>query len=449
MSEVQSSCTGPQTRLLITCPYSGSTTDSPQDNDSTVNAGKHFVIHVKEIGESNLKKCDIFPTSHAYIAARPVFLIRDPIRVFDSWKNSGRTDTQDLINCFTNLFRNLDQTPNNAAPFLVYEQVIRDPRNEIKRLCAWWGVPFSETTIGSKKQSDSSLSVANHDNQSTIIEASSFEVEIPYHNLLTNSEKDDIEERVGNLYLRCWNDDVHRLQAILAEKTWFGFDLDDTLHEFRRSSGKAMNEVFESISGRYDIPIPALKGEYSKILKEKTADAFSDGKTSHDYRRERFTSLITHFSASTDNEFLAELLQLYETTLMQSLELKSGALGLLSTIKKAGKKIVVITEGPQDAQERTIKGLGIGGYVDFLATTNRFRDTKINGLFPKVLNHLGISSRDMVYIGDNEQRDMNPAMAEGIFSIHLAEAEHVSLNTSPPRINTLNKLRHILLSSIP
>ena len=39
---------------------------------------------------------------------------------------------------------------------------------------------------------------------------------------------------------------------------------------------------------------------------------------------------------------------------------------------------------------------------------------------------------------------MKPATAEGIFSIHLAETEHVSLNTDPPRINTLRKLQYIL-----
>lgn len=50
----------------------------------------------------------------------------------------------------------------------------------------------------------------------------------------------------------------------------------------------------------------------------------------------------------------------------------------------------------------------------------------------------------MAYIGDNEQRDMKPAMAEDIFSIHLAETKHVSLNTFPPQINTPRNLQYIL-----
>lgn len=146
---------------------------------------------------------------------------------------------------------------------------------------------------------------------------------------------------------------------------------------------------------------------------------------------------------------MAELLGSYEATLMASLELKCGALGLLSAVRNMGKKIVVMTEGPQDAQERTVQGLGIGGYIDFLATTNHFRVSKTSGLFPRVLEHLGISPGDMVYVGDNEQRDMEPAMAEGIFSIHLAETKHVSLNTFPPQINTLRKLQYIFSNDGP
>ncbi len=109
-----------------------------------------------------------------------------------------------------------------------------------------------------------------------------------------------------------------------------------------------------------------------------------------------------------------------------------------------GKKIIVITEGPQDAQERAVRGLGIDGFIDFLATTTHFGVAKTDGLFPRVLEHLCVTSGDIVYIGDNEERDMKPALAEGIFSIHLAEMKHVSFNTIPPKINTLRKLQYIL-----
>jgi putative hydrolase of the HAD superfamily len=178
------------------------------------------------------------------------------------------------------------------------------------------------------------------------------------------------------------------------------------------------------------------------VLRTSTSNAFSDGRLSSEYRKDRFLAVASHFSLPLEQEqpFLTQLLQFYETTLKQSLELKSGTLDLLKTIKHLGKKVVVITEDPQDAQEWTIENLGISSRVDFIATTNHFKVTKTDRLFPRVLEPLGIDPPEIAYVGDNEKRDMKPAMAEGILSFHLAENRNCDLNASPPRINTLNKL---------
>jgi putative hydrolase of the HAD superfamily len=426
--------------------------------------GNRFLISKEELGNDSSKgEClyDVCTTPSTYATVRPIFLIRDPIRVFDSWKKVGWIDEKSLVHCYTNLCRMLHEAPAHAISCLLYEHLVQEPQREIRRICARWGVPFSETMLDFEKPFGSAFIYASDREKSIYLEkkplglfttveaSSSIQPDVPYHGLLSNTEKDHIEEQLGRLYIKRWGSDVLRLGTILAEKTWIGFDLDDTLHEFRRSSGTATNKVLEEISNRFGALVPELKDEYSRVLREKTANAFSDGKTSFDYRRERFTSVMAHFSLPQDDQFMDELLELYELTLMASLELKCGAIGLLSTLKDMGKKIVIMTEGPQDAQERTVQGLGISDYIDFLATTNYFGVTKTNGLFPKVLEHLEISSGDIAYIGDNEQRDMEPAMAEGIFSIHLAETKHVSLNTFPPQVNTLNKLQYIVSDTDP
>ena len=262
--------------------------------------------------------------------------------------------------------------------------------------------------------------------------------------MLPPAEKDEIEEVLHRLYHDRWRDKVSQLRVFLAGKSWIGFDLDDTLHEFRRASAAASTRTLAAISQKYGTPLPALKEQYSKVLQEKTSNALSDGKSSSEYRRERFSAVLVHFSLPLDASFMEQLLETYETTLKESLELKHGAIKLLSTIRSLDKKIVVITEGPQDAQERTLQDLGIATKIDFLATTNFFLVTKTNGLYQKVLEHLNISAADMVYVGDNEQRDMKPAIAEGIFCIHFDETKPLSLNSRPPRINNLKILDYIL-----
>ncbi|RSL99175.1 hypothetical protein CDV31_012297 [Fusarium ambrosium] len=234
-----------------------------------------------------------------------------------------------------------------------------------------------------------------------------------------------------------------KLLEILQTKTWFGFDLDDTLHEFRRSSRAAVTHCLTRISNENPhVKLEDLQAQYQIILKQGTASAFTDGKTSHDYRRERFSATLSHFELNHDS--IDELLQDYERVLVENLTLKPGAVSLLKAIKESGRKITVITEGPQDAQERAVRDLGIASYIDFLATTNRFGVAKTSGIFGKVLNHLDIQASDIVYIGDSKERDVEPATEEGIYTIHLREDQTAPLAINPPSINSLEVLAQLV-----
>lgn len=57
---------------------------------------------------------------------------------------------------------------------------------------------------------------------------------------------------------------------------------------------------------------------------------------------------------------------------MANLQLKPGAISLINTLKKMGKKMAIFTEGPVDAQVRTTEKLGLGQYMDMLVTSDGF-----------------------------------------------------------------------------
>ncbi|KAM0421111.1 hypothetical protein ACHAPT_011182 [Fusarium lateritium] len=234
-----------------------------------------------------------------------------------------------------------------------------------------------------------------------------------------------------------------QLLKILQAKTWVGFDLDDTLHEFRKASRAAVTHCLSRIANENPhSKVEDLEEQYRIILKQGTASAFTDGKTSHDYRRERFGATLSHFQLNHDS--IEELLHDYERVLVENLTLKPGALPLLKAIKESGRKIAVITEGPQDAQERAVRDLGIASYIDFLATTNRFGVAKTSRLFGKVLEHLKLQSREIVYVGDSKERDVEPATDEGIYVIHLREDQASSLTLDPSSINSLQVLTQLV-----
>ena len=232
----------------------------------------------------------------------------------------------------------------------------------------------------------------------------------------------------------------------LFSKPWFGFDLDDTLHEFRRASASASDHVFQTIHAAHNhLSIDTLKDSYRVILRNATANAFTDGRTSTEYRRERFDRLLqTH--GITDTVLLETLLDVYRDSLRANLTLKDGALQLLQTLHQQGKKVIVITEGPADAQEWTLHELGIQPYIDVLVTTNEIGRSKLDGLFGAVLKKYNIATKNIIYFGDNQVRDVQAARAEGILAVLYDTAGSVELeDTNALRVNSWATVENILV----
>lgn len=242
------------------------------------------------------------------------------------------------------------------------------------------------------------------------------------------------------------NHKIESIRKILLNKSWFGFDLDDTLHGFRKASRAASSTVFELISQTCEATIEELRTTYSTILSQKTSNAFADGKSSDIYRKERFSALMKAHSIGFTDTTLDQLAAAYKSSLESSLEIKPGAVSLLRRLKHIGKKVAIVTEGPEDAQKWTLEKLGIASYVDVLITSNRFGKTKVDGLFGLALKHLEINAQDVVYIGDSLEKDIYPARAEGILTIAFNETLSVVLDVTDLRVDSLRKLETILRS---
>lgn len=201
----------------------------------------------------------------------------------------------------------------------------------------------------------------------------------------------------------------------------FLFDLDDTLHSLRAASSTATKAVLTVFQEQNNIPLKSLEASYKTILTHSTASAFVEGKTSHQYRAERFQQLARGHNIPLPPEKLQEQVNLYERVLMQSLELKPGVLELFATLKRCGKGIAIVTEGPQDAQERTIQALGLASKIYYLATTNKLGVAKVDGLYERVVEELGLKVGEVIVVGDSWERDVLPAAKAGAFCVHFDE----------------------------
>ena len=181
---------------------------------------------------------------------------------------------------------------------------------------------------------------------------------IQSHQLLSNSEQDRVEKEVGRLYIESFGNRVDGVRGVLLSKTWFAFDLDDTL--------------------------------------------------------EQPTS-----------------------------ERKCGALSLLECLKQIGKKIAVITERHREAGDADLRRLGLSDLVDLLIAADPLSKSQVYPLHRETLKNLNINPYEMVYTG-SPVRDVSPAQKEGMYCIRYTEVDNFSLESVPPKINTLRKLEYIL-----
>lgn len=243
---------------------------------------------------------------------------------------------------------------------------------------------------------------------------------------------------------------VEDLHELLAGKAWLGFDLDDTLHSFRRAATAATRDTLRLMASAHDLDTDQLQDSYAQIQRDKTAHAFCDGRTADEYRRERFACLLRAMEQPVERAALDALLAQYRATLARALERKPGALELLRAVRASGRKVLVVTEGPQDAQEWTLRELGLAPLVDVLVTSNAFRVSKVDGLFEKTLAYLGVAGDEVVFVGDSLERDVRPAQRAGMLAVHYAEdGKGVEMGEDFLKVATLDQLRCLFSGGRP
>jgi putative hydrolase of the HAD superfamily len=204
------------------------------------------------------------------------------------------------------------------------------------------------------------------------------------------------------------------------ELRWIAFDLDDTLHYFKRASRKASEAVFRDIEQGSAIGLDELGDVYDRILRDAQNQHFSQPRTSREYRAERFGALLSEFGQESGPR-LERWLDLYDSALGEALELRPGARQALTAAKQAGLSVMVISEGPHDAQTTTIERLRIAASIDLLVTSAGEQASKSDGLFEKALDRAGCTPHEVLYVGDSVDRDIAPASALGIASVYVGE----------------------------
>ncbi|MBV6633499.1 MAG: HAD family hydrolase [Alphaproteobacteria bacterium] len=213
------------------------------------------------------------------------------------------------------------------------------------------------------------------------------------------------------------------------------FDLDDTLHDFRGASKAGMDAVYDYISEIYGVPQPRLEKAYGEILAEAQSHHFVTDKPAKKYREARFEKLLDAFSIIGVRD-LDHCLTLYQFSLDQATRPLDGAGEALKAAKDQDLMVLVISEGPHDAQTHALEQLGFSGLVDHLITSSKTGKSKSDGLYQATAKRLRLEPANILHVGDNPDRDTKAAEQAGwkALTVHAAEEK------AGPRINSLTEL---------
>lgn len=171
------------------------------------------------------------------------------------------------------------------------------------------------------------------------------------------------------------------------------FDLDDTLYmenEFVEYGLKNAANVAETVYG-----IVNANEKIRSLYQE------SKGKV--------FDRLVNAETIKDKEIAVAGLVKAYRNCEPKNLHCNPGVLDLLKTLKKKGVRTGIITDGFADVQKSKIKALGIQEYIDEIVITDELGGVqcrKPNPIgFEKMLKMLDVKPQEMVYIGDNPNKD--------------------------------------------
>ena len=171
------------------------------------------------------------------------------------------------------------------------------------------------------------------------------------------------------------------------------FDLDDTLYmenEFVEYGLKNAANVAETVYGIVN-------------ANEKIRSLYQESKVNV------FDRLVNAEKIKDKEIAVAGLVKAYRNCEPKNLHCNPGVLDLLKTLKKKGVRTGIITDGFADVQKSKIKALGIQEYIDKIVITDELGGVqcrKPNPIgFEKMLKMLDVKPQEMVYIGDNPNKD--------------------------------------------
>ena len=216
------------------------------------------------------------------------------------------------------------------------------------------------------------------------------------------------------------------------QNTTIIFDLDNTLIKTGEVYRSVFNEIVSllSVAG---LPVTDVRERFHPI-EESYVKTLG-------FKRERFplslVALYEHLAAEAALEIDEDLKEAVYTKALSvytaDYDLIECAADLLSALKYAGYRLMVVTKGDDDIQRDKIRRAGIEHYFDHIVVLGN----KTKKTWEFVAAAYNVEPSKSFVIGDSIKSDVNPAIAAGFNAVYIKTPEQWYIEFDDPHPNMI------------
>ena len=214
------------------------------------------------------------------------------------------------------------------------------------------------------------------------------------------------------------------------------FDLDDTLVDDDISTKFGVDQLFlkytnELVENRDTLWDEALQVYYPAFLRgEISVQALQTS-------RIRYVLKMPDLSEQEALDAFEYFMEHY----VESTQMFPDTLSVLKSLKASGVRLGVISNGPDEMQQRKIRAIGLHDFFDVIVTAERAGIGKPNsGIFELALSEMGLPASQCCCVGDNLQNDAIGAQEAGLTGIFLDRSNTAASNYHGLTIQSLEAL---------
>lgn len=217
------------------------------------------------------------------------------------------------------------------------------------------------------------------------------------------------------------------------------FDLDDTLYDHLHSARQGLLGLSKRYPYMQAITLAELEQRFSEIL-ELTHTKMLQGDMNQDEARcIRFQHLFESFGVQINQQQALDDYRMFRIDYDASRRVVAGSHELLTELRSMDLRLGVITNNMTTEQINKLKMLELADYFEVVSISEQIGAAKPDPkIYLTTLDHLQLTTNDVVMVGDSLTTDIAGATALNIRSVWL-KRDVASQAVAPTAVSTIER----------